>query len=56
MHTLIIYDDLNKQSLAYRQMLLLLCRLSSHEAFPRDVFYLHSCLLEKVTKCQTKLV
>ncbi|KAH7442435.1 hypothetical protein KP509_03G088300 [Ceratopteris richardii] len=50
MHALIIYDDLSKQSVAYRQMSLLLCRPLGREAFPGDVFYLHSRLLERVAK------
>ncbi len=47
MHTLIIYDDLNKQSMTYCQMSLLSCQSPSHEAFSKDVFNLYSCLLEK---------
>jgi F0F1-type ATP synthase alpha subunit len=50
MHALIIYDDLGKQSVAYRQMSLLLRWPPGHEAFLGDVFYLHSRLLEKVAK------
>jgi F0F1-type ATP synthase alpha subunit len=50
MHTLIIYDDLSKQSVAYRQMSLLLRQPPGREVFPRDVFYLHSRLLERATK------
>jgi F0F1-type ATP synthase alpha subunit len=50
MHALIIYDDLSKQSVAYHQMSLLLRRPPSCGAFPGDVFYLHSCLLERVAK------
>ena len=46
MHALIIYDDLSKQAVAYRQMSLLLRRPPGREAFPGDVFYLHSRLLE----------
>jgi proton translocating ATP synthase F1 alpha subunit len=49
-HTLIIYDDLSKQSVAYRQMSLLLRRPPGREAFPGDVFYLHSRLLERAAK------
>jgi F0F1-type ATP synthase alpha subunit len=55
MHTLIIYDDLSKQSMAYRQMSLLLCRPPGREAFPRDVFYLHSCLLERAAKMSDQI-
>jgi F0F1-type ATP synthase alpha subunit len=50
MHTLIIYDDLSKQSVAYGQMSLLLCRPPGCEAFLGDVFYLHFCLLERTAK------
>ena len=50
-HALIIYDDLSKQSVAYRQMSLLLRRPPGREAFPGDVFYLHSRLLERAAKC-----
>jgi len=50
MHALIIYDDLGKQSVAYRQMSLLLRRPPGREAFPGDVFYLHSRLLERAAK------
>ncbi|KAF3568340.1 hypothetical protein DY000_02012372 [Brassica cretica] len=50
MHALIIYDDLSKQAVAYRQMLLLLRRPPGREAFPGDVFYLHSRLLERAAK------
>jgi len=50
MHALIIYDDLSKQSVAYRQMSLLLRRPPGREAFPGDVFYLHSRLLERAAK------
>merc|ERR1711935_477955 len=49
-HALIIYDDLSKQSVAYRQMSLLLRRPPGREAFPGDVFYLHSRLLERSAK------
>merc|ERR1712023_327318 len=45
-HALIIYDDLSKQAIAYRQMSLLLRRPPGREAYPGDVFYLHSRLLE----------
>jgi proton translocating ATP synthase F1 alpha subunit len=50
MHALIIYDDLTKQAVAYRQMSLLLRRPPGREAFPGDVFYLHSRLLERAAK------
>ena len=50
MHSLIIYDDLTKQAVAYRQMSLLLRRPPGREAFPGDVFYLHSRLLERAAK------
>ena len=50
MHGLIIYDDLSKQAIAYRQMSLLLRRPPGREAFPGDVFYLHSRLLERAAK------
>uniref|UniRef100_A0A8B9CVL6 ATP synthase subunit alpha n=1 Tax=Anser brachyrhynchus TaxID=132585 RepID=A0A8B9CVL6_9AVES len=49
-HALIIYDDLSKQAVAYRQMSLLLRRPPGREAYPGDVFYLHSCLLERAAK------
>jgi proton translocating ATP synthase F1 alpha subunit len=49
-HALIIYDDLSKHAVAYRQMSLLLRRPPSREAFPGDVFYLHSRLLERAAK------
>jgi len=49
-HALIIYDDLSKQAVAYRQMSLLLRRPPGREAFPGDVFYLHSRLLERACK------
>jgi len=49
-HALIIYDDLSKQAVAYRQMSLLLRRPPGREAFPGDVFYLHSRLLERASK------
>jgi len=55
MHALIIYDDLSKQSVAYRQMSLLLRRPPGREAFPGDVFYLHSRLLERAAKMSDKL-
>merc|ERR1712227_492079 len=50
MHALIIFDDLPKQAVAYRQMSLLLRRPSGREAYPGDVFYLHSRLLERAAK------
>ena len=50
MHALIIYDDLSKQAAAYRQMSLLLRRPPGREAYPGDVFYLHSRLLERAAK------
>ncbi|MDD4951377.1 MAG: F0F1 ATP synthase subunit alpha [Desulfovibrionaceae bacterium] len=54
-HALIIYDDLSKQAVAYRQMSLLLRRPPGREAFPGDVFYLHSRLLERASKlCDEK--
>jgi F-type H+-transporting ATPase subunit alpha len=54
MHALIIYDDLSKQAVAYRQMSLLLRRPPGREAFPGDVFYLHSRLLERSAKLNEK--
>ena len=50
MHSLIIYDDLSKQAVSYRQMSLLLRRPPGREAYPGDVFYLHSRLLERAAK------
>ncbi len=50
MHALLVYDDLSKQAVAYRQMSLLLRRPPGREAFPGDVFYLHSRLLERAAK------
>ena len=50
MHALVIYDDLSKHAVAYRQMSLLLRRPPGREAFPGDVFYLHSRLLERAAK------
>ena len=50
MHALIIYDDLSKQAVAYRQMSLLLRRPPGREAYPGDVFYVHSRLLERASK------
>nr|YP_009141412.1 ATP synthase CF1 alpha subunit [Lathyrus odoratus]AIL55938.1 ATP synthase CF1 alpha subunit [Lathyrus odoratus] len=54
-HTLIIYDDLSKQAQAYRQMSLLLRRPPGREAYPGDVFYLHSRLLERAAKLSSQL-
>jgi F-type H+-transporting ATPase subunit alpha len=54
-HALIIYDDLSKQAVAYRQMSLLLRRPPGREAYPGDVFYLHSRLLERAAKMNDKL-
>nr|QYB21069.1 ATP synthase CF1 alpha subunit [Austrocedrus chilensis]BBN66462.1 ATP synthase CF1 alpha chain [Austrocedrus chilensis] len=54
-HTLIIYDDLSKQAQAYRQMSLLLRRPPGREAYPGDVFYLHSRLLERAAKLNSQL-
>nr|YP_001023685.1 ATP synthase CF1 alpha subunit [Angiopteris evecta]A2T317.1 RecName: Full=ATP synthase subunit alpha, chloroplastic; AltName: Full=ATP synthase F1 sector subunit alpha; AltName: Full=F-ATPase subunit alpha [Angiopteris evecta]ABG79584.1 ATP synthase CF1 alpha subunit [Angiopteris evecta] len=54
-HTLIIYDDLSKQAQAYRQMSLLLRRPPGREAYPGDVFYLHSRLLERAAKSSSQL-
>ena len=53
-HALIIYDDLSKQAVAYRQMSLLLRRPPGREAYPGDVFYLHSRLLERAAKMNEK--
>merc|ERR1712227_939707 len=53
-HALIIYDDLSKQAVAYRQMSLLLRRPPGREAYPGDVFYLHSRLLERAAKLNEK--
>ncbi len=50
MHSLVVYDDLSKQAVAYRQMSLLLRRPPGREAYPGDVFYLHSRLLERAAK------
>ena len=54
-HALIIYDDLSKQAVAYRQMSLVLRRPPGREAFPGDVFYLHSRLLERASKLSEDL-
>jgi F-type H+-transporting ATPase subunit alpha len=54
MHALIVYDDLSKQAVAYRQMSLLLRRPPGREAYPGDVFYLHSRLLERSAKLSDK--
>ncbi len=55
MHALIIYDDLSKHAIAYRQMSLLLRRPPGREAYPGDVFYLHSRLLERASKLNNDL-
>ncbi|MDP6033369.1 MAG: F0F1 ATP synthase subunit alpha [Candidatus Marinimicrobia bacterium] len=54
-HALIVYDDLSKQAVAYRQMSLVLRRPPGREAFPGDVFYLHSRLLERASKLANDL-
>ncbi|KAF7934116.1 uncharacterized protein EAE97_008476 [Botrytis byssoidea] len=54
-HAMIVFDDLSKQAVAYRQMSLLLRRPPGREAFPGDVFYLHSRLLERAAKMNDKL-
>jgi F-type H+-transporting ATPase subunit alpha len=54
-HTLVVYDDLSKQAVAYRQMSLLLRRPPGREAYPGDVFYLHSRLLERAAKLSSQL-
>ena len=55
MHAVIFYDDLSKQATAYRQMSLLLRRPPGREAYPGDVFYLHSRLLERAAKMNDEL-
>ena len=54
-HALVIYDDLSKQAVAYRQMSLILRRPPGREAYPGDVFYLHSRLLERSSKLSDDL-
>jgi len=54
-HTLVVYDDLSKQAQAYRQLSLVLRRPPGREAYPGDVFYLHSRLLERASKLSDKL-
>ncbi|MCP5042231.1 MAG: F0F1 ATP synthase subunit alpha [bacterium] len=54
-HTLVVYDDLSKQAVAYRQLSLLLRRPPGREAYPGDVFYLHSRLLERAVKLSDEL-
>src|SRR5690606_41162904 len=55
MHGMIIYDDLSTQAVAYRQMSLLLRRPPGREAYPGDVFYLHSRLLERAAKMSDEM-
>ena len=50
MHALIVYDDLSKQAVAYRQMSFIIKKTPGREAYPGDVFYLHSRLLERSAK------
>jgi len=54
-HTLVVYDDLSKQAIAYRQLSLLMRRPPGREAFPGDVFYCHSRLLERAAKLSAEL-
>lgn len=54
-HVLVVYDDLSKQAVAYRELSLLLRRPPGREAFPGDVFYLHSRLLERAAKLNDEL-
>ena len=54
-HVLIVYDDLSKQAVAYRELSLLLRRPPGREAYPGDVFYLHSRLLERSAKVSDDL-
>jgi len=54
LNAVIVYDDLSKQAVAYRQMSLLLRRPPGREAYPGDIFYLHSRLLERSSKLSEK--